>query len=160
MRPELLRAGAARIHELFAADKALGIYRHRVDNTLRMAPHTLDAKGENLVATSTSRATRPAPRTRSSRTPTCLADATARGWGGDQARPVRLNEVGREAPNRDDRKRVFDAFWGQWKEFERTCGVMFHESLKKDTVYTRVAQVPARSLACSTASGTVASTTR
>src|SRR3954471_6907771 len=51
MRPELLRAGAARIHALFAADKALGVYRHQVDNTLRMAPHTLDAKGENLVAT-------------------------------------------------------------------------------------------------------------
>src|SRR6267378_529261 len=120
MRPELLRAGAARIHELFAADKALGIYRHRVDNTLRMAPHTLDAKGENLVATFDlardaagaayqilANADMPWPTLR-------LADG----------RELKLDqsgyEVGREAPNRDDRKRVFDAFWGQWKEYERT----------------------------------------
>jgi oligoendopeptidase F len=149
MRPELLRAGAARVHELFAADKALGIYRHQVDNVLRMAPHTLDAKGENLVATFDlsrdaagsayhilANADMPWPTLR-------LADG----------RELKLDqsgyEVGREAPNRDDRKRVFDAFWGQWKEYERTFGVMFHESLKKDTVYTRARKYPstlARSL--------------
>jgi oligoendopeptidase F len=33
---------------------------------------------------------------------------------------------------------VFDAFWGKWREFERTFGVTQHESLKRDTVYTRV----------------------
>ncbi|HZD20505.1 MAG TPA: M3 family oligoendopeptidase, partial [Burkholderiales bacterium] len=124
------------------ADKALGVYRHQVDNTLRMAPHTLDAKGENLVATfdlardaagSTyqilSNADMPWPTLR-------LADG----------RELKLDhtgyEEGREAPNRDDRKRVFDTFWGQWKEYERTFGVTFHESLKKDTVYTHVRKYP------------------
>src|SRR5437016_12377014 len=48
----------------------------------------------------------------------------------------------RELHNRDDRKKVFDAFWGKWKEFERTFGVTLHESLKKDTVYTRVRKYP------------------
>ncbi|TMH69985.1 MAG: oligoendopeptidase F family protein, partial [Betaproteobacteria bacterium] len=33
-------------------------------------------------------------------------------------------------------------FWGKWKEFERTFGVTLHESLKKDTVYTRVRKYP------------------
>ena len=28
----------------------------------------------------------------------------------------------RQEPNRDDRKAVFDAFWGKWKEFEGTLG--------------------------------------
>ncbi|HET7363858.1 MAG TPA: M3 family oligoendopeptidase [Burkholderiales bacterium] len=149
MRPELLRAGPARIHELFAADKALGIYRHHVDNILRMAPHTLDARGESLVATFD------LSRDAAGSVYQILANAdmpwpTVRLSDG---RDLKLDpsgyEVGREAPNRADRKLVFDTFWGQWKEFERTCGVMFQESLKKDTVYARVRKYPstlARSL--------------
>lgn len=149
MRPEVLRAGAARINQLFAADKGLAVYRHQTDNTLRMAPHTLDAKGENLVATFD------LSRDAAGATYQILANAdmpwpTVRLSDG---RELKLDqsgyEVGREAPNRADRKRVFDTFWGQWKEYERTFGVMFLESLKKDTVYTRVRKYPstlARSL--------------
>ena len=149
VRPELLRAGAARVHELFAADKALGIYRHHVDNILRMAPHTLDAKGENLVATFD------LSRDAAGSAYQILANAdmpwpTVRlSTGRDLKLDQSGYEVGREAAERADRKLVFDTFWGQWKEFERTCGVMFQESLKKDTVYTRVRKYPgtlARSL--------------
>src|SRR5258708_12741869 len=48
----------------------------------------------------------------------------------------------RELHNRDDRKKVFDAFWGKWKEFERTFGVTLTEALKKDAVYTKVRKYP------------------
>src|SRR5207248_11610552 len=51
VRPELLRAGRPRIEKLLAADSGLRAYRHYVDDILRMAPHTLDARGEALVAT-------------------------------------------------------------------------------------------------------------
>jgi oligoendopeptidase F len=149
MRPEVLQAGAARIHQLLAADKGLAVYRHQVDNTLRMAPHTLDAKSENLVATFD------LARDAAGATYQILANADMP-WPTlrlSDGRDLKLDqsgyEVGREAPNRADRKLVFDTFWDQWKEYERTFGVMFHESLKKDTVYTRVRKYPstlARSL--------------
>src|ERR671928_539272 len=126
----------------FALALALGAYRHYLDDNLRLAPHTLDARGEALVATfalsrgaasSTyrilSNADMPWPKVR-------LADG----------RELTLDQAAftehREAANRDERKRVFDAFWGKWQEFERTFGVTFHESLKKDTVYTRVRKYP------------------
>ena len=142
LRPELLRAGRPRIEKLLAADSALRAYRHYVDDILRMAPHTLDARGEALVATfalsrgaagSTyrilSNADMPWPKVR-------LADG----------RELTLDQAAytehREAASREERKRVFDAFWGKWKEFERTFGVTFHESLKKDTVYTRARKYP------------------
>jgi oligoendopeptidase F len=48
----------------------------------------------------------------------------------------------RAAGNRDDRKRVFDAFWGKWKEFERSYGVIFYEQLKRDSVYAKVRNYP------------------
>ncbi len=48
----------------------------------------------------------------------------------------------RESANRDDRKLVFDAFWGKFKEFERTFGVTFYSNLKEDTVYAKLRHYP------------------
>jgi oligoendopeptidase F len=48
----------------------------------------------------------------------------------------------RALENRADRKLVFDAFWGKWKEFERTFGVTFYEQLKKDAALAKVRKYP------------------
>ena len=37
---------------------------------------------------------------------------------------------------------MFDAFWGKWKEFERTYGVTFYEQLKKDAALAKVRRYP------------------
>lgn len=142
VRPELLRAGRERLQKLLAADPALAPYRHYVDNIVRMAPHTLDARGESLVATfDLSRAA-----ARSTYTILSNADMPWPMVRLADGKEVTLDQAAytdhREASNREDRKRVFDAFWGKWKEFERTYGVTFHESLKKDAVYTRVRNYP------------------
>jgi oligoendopeptidase F len=142
VRPELLRAGRERLQKLLAADPALAPYRHYVDDIVRMAPHTLDARGESLVATfDLSRAA-----ARSTYTILSNADMPWPMVRLADGKEVTLDQAAytdyREASNREDRKRVFDAFWGKWKEFERTYGVTFHESLKKDAVYTRVRNYP------------------
>ena len=142
LRPEVLKLGRAKVEELLKGDKSLAIYRHAMDDIVRMAPHTLDTKGEALVAAFElssggagntyrimSNADMPWPTVK-------LSDGAE----------VKLDQSAytqyREARNRDDRKRVFDAFWGKWKEFERTYGVTLTESLKKDTVYTKVRKYP------------------
>src|SRR5438045_2035433 len=51
LRPEVLKLGRAKIDPLIKGDKSLDIYRHTLDDIVRMAPHTLDAKGEAIVAT-------------------------------------------------------------------------------------------------------------
>jgi oligoendopeptidase F len=149
LRPEVLKLGRAKVEELLKGDKSLAIYRHAMDDIVRMAPHTLDARGEGIVATFElssgaagntyrimSNADMPWPSV-------TLADG----------RQVKLDQSAytqyRESRNREDRKQVFDAFWGKWKEFERTYGVMLTEALKKDAVYTKVRKYPdtlARSL--------------
>jgi oligoendopeptidase F len=140
--PEILRLGRSRITKFLAEEKALAPFRHQLDDILRRAPHTLDAKGENLVATFA------LSRGAADSTYQILANAdlpwpTVRLADGKE---VTLDQAAytdyREAPNRNDRKLVFDAFWGKWREFERTFGVTLHESLKKDTVYTRVRKYP------------------
>src|SRR5690349_13463506 len=46
LRPEVLKLGRAKVEELLKGDKSLAIYRHAMDDIVRMAPHTLDARGE------------------------------------------------------------------------------------------------------------------
>ena len=141
-RPEILQLGAKKIHAFLTADKALAIYRQPLDNLLRAAPHTLDAKGEALIATYglagnsaqsiysiLSNADMPWPKL-------TLSDG----------KEVTLDQSGytryRAVENRADRKKVFDTFWGKWHEFERTFGVTFYEQLKKDTVDAKVRNYP------------------
>ena len=138
VRPEVLSLGAEKVGRFLAQEPALKIYRQPLDNILRVAPHTLDAPGEALVATF-GLATDAAG---SVYTTFANADLPWPTVTLSDGKAVRLDQAAytryRAAPNRADRKLVFDAFWGKWKEFERTLGVTFYESLKSDTVYTRV----------------------
>lgn len=140
--PEILSIGKNKIAAFFKQEAGLKIYRQPLDQILRAAPHTLDAKGEAIIATFglTSNATGsvynifanaelPWPTVK-------LADGTS----------VKLDksayEKYRESANRDDRKKVFDAFFGSWKEFERTFGVTLYEKLKEDTALSKVRNYP------------------
>ena len=142
MSPEILAVGHAKIDKFVKEDKKLDVYRHFLDKVLRAAPHTLDAEGESIVAQFgltadaassmydvLSNADMPWPTVK-------LSDGTE----------VKLDQAAytkyRFSPNREDRKKVFDAFWGQWKNFEHTFGVTFYDMLKKDTAYTKVRKYP------------------
>ena len=137
-KPEILRLGKAKIAGFLKQAKGLAIYRQPLDQILRAAPHTLDAKGEAILATLglatgaagatyeiLSSADLPWPKVKLSDGHEVTVDQSAYGSL-------------RELPGREDRKRVFDAFWGRWKEYERTFGVTFYENLKQDTAYTKV----------------------
>ena len=142
MNPEILAIGKVRIDAIFSEEPALAIYRQPVDNILRNALHTLDSAGEALVATFQLAA-------RQSISVYGILDNADMPWptvklaDGTQAK---LDPAGyakyREGTNRDDRKKVMDAFFGKFKEFERTLGVAFCGNLKEDTVYTRVRKYP------------------
>lgn len=135
--PELLTIGAEKVKRFIADEPRLANYAHSLDDTLRRAPHTLDAAGEQLLASS--QLISDAPSTLYSILsnanipwPTItLSDGTT----------VRLNQAAytkhRAAPNRTDRIAVFEAFWGKWKEYEQTLGVALYAQLKKDLFYTR-----------------------
>jgi len=142
LRPEVLRLGKGKVGAMLEQDKSLAQYKHPLDDIVRMKAHTLDRSGEGIVATFglasgaagsayrvLSNADMPWPKVKLSDGREILLDQNAY-----------THE--RESRNSADRKIVFDAFWGKWKEFERTFGVTFSESLKNDTVYTRVRKYP------------------
>jgi oligoendopeptidase F len=142
MNPEILGLGRARVEGLLKQDKSLAIYRHPLDDVLRSASHTLDKKGEALIA-SFSQATGAASAVYSTLSNADIPWPSVKLSDGstvviDQAAYTKYRALG----NRADRKLVFDAFWGKFKEFERTFGVTFYEQLKKDAALAKVRNYP------------------
>lgn len=141
MSPEILAIGQKKIDAMLAAEKTLAVYRHGLDNTLRMAPHTLDKAGEELVAAygltgdaasniyeTLSSADMPWPKIRLEGKEVAI----------DQAAYTKYRAVA----DREQRRQVFEAFWGKWKEYERTFGATFYEQLKRGSVESRVRKYP------------------
>jgi oligoendopeptidase F len=141
-RPELLALGKERVEGFLREEPRLAPYRHPIDDILRAAPHTLDTAGEAILAQfalAAGQAGQVYNIFSNSEVPwskITLADGTE----------VKVDHSGyektRQSPNRDDRKKAMDAFFGKWKEFERTMGVAFYGKLKEDTVYTRLRKYP------------------
>jgi oligoendopeptidase F len=142
VNPEILSLGKARVDGFFHQRKGLSIYRHPVDDVLRTAAHTLDAKGEAIVAAFALSAGE-AGSTYRVLTNSDMPWPTVRLSTGQE---VKLDQAAytsaRESPNREDRKKVFDAFFGQFKQFESTLGVTLYGAMKEDTVYSKVRKYP------------------
>jgi len=140
--PEVLRLGSQRVSELLAQGPGLRIYRHPLDEILRAAPHTLDDEGEGLLARFG------LMRRAGASAYTILTDAdipwpTIKLSTGDE---VRLDAAAyakyRDVPDRDDRKRVMDGFFGTYKTYERTLGVTYYSQLKEDLVFAQARKYP------------------
>ncbi|CAN5339152.1 oligoendopeptidase F [soil metagenome] len=140
--PEILRIGAKKIARFVATEPGLKPYRFPLDRTLRAAPHTLDDAGETLVSqfglmndtgdaayTMLGTADIPWPK---------ITLASGEEITLDQSAFSKY----REAPDRNDRKLVMDSFFGTWKTYERSLGVMLAAQVKQDTVYSKVRKYP------------------
>jgi len=140
--PEILQLGKDKVATFLQQDPLLAVYRFPLDQTLRAAPHTLNDEGEALVAKFgfMNNAGRSAY---SILTNADLPWPTLKLASGEE---VKLDASAytkyREAPNRDDRKRVMDAFFGAFKTYERTIGINLYSQLKQDAVYSRVRRYP------------------
>ncbi|MGD2131501.1 MAG: oligoendopeptidase F [Maricaulaceae bacterium] len=121
MTPELLEVGEARIERFISQEPRLEKHAFGIRNELRAAPYTLSADEEALLSAAG------LPLGGPSRIYNQLSNSdidwpTLRIDGED----VRIDNQGyglyRQHQNRDVRRRVFDAFWGEWAEYETTMG--------------------------------------
>jgi oligoendopeptidase F len=140
--PEILHIGKEKIAQFLAQDPALSIYRFPLEHVLHRAPHTLDDQSEALIARFglmdnagysayriLTNADIPWPKVK-------LAD------GEEATMDAAAYTKYREAQNRDDRKKVMDAFFGTFKTYERTIGLNLYSQLKQDSVYAKVRKYP------------------
>ena len=140
--PEILALGAASVEQFLAAEPGLHIHRHPLARILHAAPHTLDDAGEALVAKFShmsgagqavhgmlTDADMPWPRFKLASGEEITLDQTA-------------YFRHRESADRSERQRVMDTFFGVFKTFERSMGVMLYSQLKQDADYSAVRHYP------------------
>jgi oligoendopeptidase F len=139
IRPALLALGATRVRAFIKADPRLAPYRQPLEDTLRFAPHTLDAGSERLLAQSER-----------------IADSGETIWsvftnadlpwptitlvdGKSVVLDTSAYEKYRESADRDLRTKVFQAFWTAYGQFTRTLGTTLNAQIQSH-VFQRTAR--------------------
>ena len=119
--PEIVRLGQQKIAALEAGDPGLSIYKHQLDKTLRLAPHTLGDEAEAVLAAASTIEDAPT-QIRGQIAESDIPWPTVMLSTG----PVRLDNQGftkaREAPVRADRKAAFEGFFGEYDAFKGSLG--------------------------------------
>jgi oligoendopeptidase F len=142
LNPELLAVGEAKLRAFLDADPGLAPYRFPIMEVLRAAPHTLGAEAEGVLSASGLITDTPVSFYG------ILANAdiswpTIKLSDGTEAR---LDQSGytkwRAAPNREDRRAVFEAFWKAFRGYERTFGVSLYSQVKTDWFTASVRKYP------------------
>jgi len=141
--PELLTLGKAKIDSFLAANEVL---RTRFDfalaDTLRNAEHTLSPESEAILASASSPLAAPGEisgQLRSSDIPWPTITLST-------GKAVRLDSQGyslnRDAPNREDRKAVFKAFWTAHGKFQSSFGATYGAKVRGDIFYAKARKYP------------------
>ena len=124
--------GAARVNALIAADPGLNKFAFGLHDILRQAAHTLSPDEEQLLAS----AGTPLAGPQDIRDQLAASDIPRPTVKLSDGKEMRLDDQGytlvRGAPNRADRKMVFDKFWASYKAFENSLGASLAAKAKGD----------------------------
>jgi oligoendopeptidase F len=138
VRPELLALDAAKIKDFQAKEPKLAPYRMYLDDVLRWMAHTLTAPEERVVAMA-GEMTYAGGATYVILTDADLPYPTIKLSTGEE---VRLDDAAyslhRADRSREDRLKVFDAFFHTHKAFERTLGTTLAAQVKAEIFDQRV----------------------
>ena len=138
LAPEILAIGDARIEAFISADETLAAHEFFLRDTLRSAPHTLDAKTEEILAQA-SLALSASEQIYESYANADIPWPTVTLSEGQE---VTLSQAGyslwRAAPNRDDRKLVFDTFWQTWNQYSDGMGATMAANIQSNVFGAKV----------------------
>lgn len=130
MDPEVLSLGEEKVMAYLETEPALADFRFGLEDTLRQAPHTLDADGEALLAQAGLALSQP------NQIYSLFANASIP-WPAvtlADGTEAKLNQAGysrwRSTASRDDRKAVFDTFWGAWGQYENGMGATLNAQVQ------------------------------
>ena len=121
--PEIVAMGPKKVNAFIAADPTLRKrFAFGLRDTLRLAKHTLSPSEEEMLASAGSALSGP----QDIREQLASSDIPRPTVKLSDGREIRLDDQGyqqgRTAPNRADRKLVFDRYWASYKAFENSLG--------------------------------------
>ena len=132
MEPEILQLGRQRVDAFMAQQQGLKVYAHYLDDVLRRAAHTGTPAEEKIIAD----AGLMADAGGSVQNVFLNADFQYPEITLSDGKKVKVDEPGfelyRTLPNREDRRKVFQAFFGSLNNFRRTFGTTFYANAKSD----------------------------
>lgn len=130
MQPELISVGREVVNSYLKEDQRLAPFAHQFDDSLRSAPHTLDAEAEQALAYLTPIFSAPS-------NTYALMSSSDIPWPTvtlNDGGKVRLDSQGysrvRSSHNRADRKLAFDEFWGRWLEYRNSVGMILNTHIQ------------------------------
>ncbi|MCU1349781.1 MAG: oligopeptidase Metallo peptidase, family, partial [Acidobacteria bacterium] len=140
--PEILGSDRAKIQSFLTQEPKLAVYRVYLDDILRRQAHTLTEPEEKLLAAAGLMADAPGD------TFGIFADADFPYPSVTLAsgETVKLDKAAfnqyRALPNRDDRRKVMEAFFATVGKFRATFGSTFSGKVQKDIFYARARKYP------------------
>ena len=137
MDPEILRVGRETMMGFVEADDRLLPFAHQLDNTLRSAAHTLGDEAEQTLSYFSQ------PFGAPSRIYSMVANSdipwpTVTLSNGEEHR-IDAQAYGRHraGADREDRKAVFDAYWGKWAEYRSSVGLVLSSHLQTQVALSK-----------------------
>lgn len=138
LSPEVLEIGAERVNQFIAAEPGLADFEFMLQDMLRRAPHTLDQQTEAILAQAGMVLSSPEQIYENY----ANADIPWPTVTLSEGQEVTLSQAGysrwRAAPNRNDRKLVFDTFWDTWNQFADGMGATLASEVQANVFTARV----------------------
>lgn len=143
MAPELLAIPEERLEEFLRAEPDLTLYRHALDEILRLRPHVLSAEMEALLAQAGEIAEAP-ERIYGLLTNADLKLPTVRDERGEEVRVTLGNYIARFMLNRDRRVRrdAWEAMHGTFNAYRNTFGATLSGGVKRDIFFAKAHHYP------------------
>jgi oligoendopeptidase F len=137
IEPEILKMDKAALDTFMKQEKKLGIYRQYLDDLLRRKAHT-GTEGEEKILADASLVADAASSVNGifSNAEFPFPEVTL-----SDGKSVKLDKAAfnlyRAVPNRNDRKNVFAAYFGQMNRYKGTFGTQVYAEVKKNMFYAR-----------------------
>jgi len=132
IEPELQSVDRDRIDEFVEENPALAEYDHYFDDVLRMKPHTRSPEVEELLA-DLSEVTGAAGEVYNMLTNADVEFPAVEVDGEDRRITLSNFTTLQKHPDRDVRRRVYEAFYDEWADYRNTIGTAYENSVTADT---------------------------
>ena len=138
INPEILAIGESRVNQFLVAEPGLVDFEFVIRDILRQGPHTLNEEVETILAQAGMVLSSPSQIYQNYANADIPWPTVTLSEGSD----VTLSQSGyslwRAAPNRDDRKLVFDTFWGAWQQYADGMGATLASEVQSNLFTSRV----------------------